>query len=138
MSARDFIWEMLGDDPILNDKGLSRENLFVNWSGDSPAAHLTRWAAIRWGSAEAPVGRDSQTRPVPVGIWVYDREPHYGWITDVLWRTRVLMLAIAGARIPGGGSILQADWASSSEDLRDDVMEAVLRSETYRIVTDAI
>ena len=138
MIARDFMWKLIGDDPILNQLGLSRTNLFANWSGDSPASSYRRWAALRWGSAEAPVGRDSQTRAIPLGIWVYDREPDFTWITDVLWRIRKLMLEIAGYRIPGGGSILQADWALSSEDLRDEVMEAILRSETYRVVTDAI
>jgi hypothetical protein len=138
MSARDAIWELLGDDPILNQMGLTRDNLFVNWSGDSPAAFLTNWVALRWGVADAPVGRGSQTRPVVLGVWAYDREPHYTGISDRLWRIRQVMLGIAGYRLPGGGSILQADWSTSSEDLRDDTMEAVLRSETYRIVTDAI
>lgn len=138
MSARDFIWELLGDDPILNQLGLSRSNLFVNWSGDSPAAHFTNWVSIRWGVADSPVGRDSAQRPVALGVWAYDREPHYGNISDRLWRIRQLMLGIAGARIPTGGSIIQADWAFSSEDLQDPTMEAVLRSETYRLVTDAI
>lgn len=138
MSARDFVWELLGDDPQLNQLGLSRANLFVNWSGESPAAHYTSWIALRWGVAEAPVGRDSQTRAVPLGVWAYDREPHYGNITSRLWRVRQIMLDVAGARIPEGGTLVQADWAGSSEDLHDPTMEAILRSETYRIITDAI
>lgn len=138
MSARDFVWEMLGDDPIMNEMGLTRANLFTNWSGDSPAAHLTNWISLRWGTAEPPVGRDSATRPVALGVWAYDREPQYAGITGRLWRVRQLMLSVAGARIPGGGTLVQADWAESSADLYDDVMQAVLRSETYRVITDAI
>ena len=138
MSVRDFVWELLGDDPLLNQLGLSRDNLFTNWSGDSPAAHYTNWVALRWGVAEAPVGRDAQARAVPLGVWAYDREPHYGNITDRLWRVRAILLSVAGARIPGGGTLVQADWAGSSEDLHDATMGAVLRSEIYRVITDAI
>ena len=109
--------------------------VFPNFTLDSPAAGLTRWMTIRWGSADAPIGRDTQTRPVPMSIWVYDRERDFTNISLALRRVRTLMANIQGMVLPGGSYLTAADWSFSSEDIWDDTYEAVARGETYRVVT---
>lgn len=143
-AVRNGVYQLLRADATLAalgaGSGSSDETLaiFPNFTLDSPAAGLTRWMTIRWGAAESPVGRDSETRPMPMAIWCYDRERDYTNIDAALQRVRALMKAVQGLALPGGGYLVAADWAFSSEDIWDDTYEAVARGETYRIVTNGI
>lgn len=138
MSLRDLMYDLLRNDPPLNGLGFHSDAVFVNFSTDSPASRLQRWIMLRWGVAESPVGRDTTTRPVAMGIWVYNREPDYDPIQRALWRCRDLLLPLANAPCPGGGRLVQADWSFSSEDLKDDAYQAVMRGETYRVIATMI
>jgi hypothetical protein len=112
--------------------------VFPNFTLDSPAAGLTRWMTIRWGASESPIGRDTNTRPMPVAIWCYDRERDYTIIDAALGRVRTLMRNVQGLALPGGAYLVAADFAFSSEDIWDDTYEAVARGDTYRIVTNGM
>jgi hypothetical protein len=125
----------LGAGSGTNDNTLA---VFPNFTLDSPAAGLTRWMTIRWGAAEAPIGRDTETRPIPVAIWCYDRERDFELVGAALQRVRVIMKNVQGLALPGGSHLVAADWAFSSEDIWDDTYEAVARGETYRLVTNGL
>lgn len=133
MSARELVYQILSGDPTLNSLGYN--DVFASNTTDDPAAHLERWLSVRWGAAEAPVGRDAVARPIPMGLWAYNRQRDYDPIQRALERCRELLLPLAGVPCPGGGYLVAADWSFSSEDLWDDVYNAVLRGETYRVVT---
>jgi len=143
-AIREGVWNMLRNDTALMALGAgsgSSDNslaLFPNYTLDSPAAGLTRWMTLRWGAADSPVGRDSETRPMPLAIWMYDRQRDYDTIDTALRRVRAVMKAVQGLALPGGGYLVAADWSFSSEDIWDDTYEAIARGETYRIVTNGI
>lgn len=145
MSAvRNGLWQMLRGDTQLMALGAGSGSdddklaVFPNFALDSPAAGLTRWMTTRWGAADAPPGSDTWTRAVPVSIWVYDRERDYTVIDQALSRARTLMRAVQGLALPGGGILVAADFAFSSEDIWDDTYEAVARGETFRLVTNGL
>lgn len=145
MSAvRNGLWQLLRADTTLmalgagsgsNDDKLA---VFPNFTLDSPAAGLTRWMTIRWGAADSPPGRDTWTRPVPASVWMYDRERDFTNVDAALGRVRTLLRAVQGLALPGGGFLVAADFAFSSEDIWDDTYEAVARGETYRLVTNGL
>lgn len=143
-SVRIGVFELLRADTELMDMGAGTGSaddmlaVFPNFTLDSPAAGLTRWMTIRWGAADAPIGRDTQTRPVPMSIWVYDRERDFTNISLALKRVRIIMADIQGMPLPGGGYLTAADWSFSSEDIWDDTYEAVARGETYRLITNGL
>lgn len=138
MSARELVYQILKADPLLTSMGYGGDAVMPSNTVDSPAATLTRWLMIRWGAAEAPVGRDATARPVPMALWAYNRQRDYGPIQTALWRCRELMSPLAGVPCPEGGHLIAADWSFSSEDLWDDTYEAIMRGETYRVVTTRI
>lgn len=143
-TVRNGVWQMLRADATLMTLGAGTGTddgklaVFPNFTLDSPAAGLTRWMTIRWGAADAPPGRDTLVRAVPVSFWVYDRERDYGNIGAALRRVNTLMLAVQGMALPGGGYLVAADYSFSSEDIWDDTYEAVARGETYRLVTNGL
>ena len=134
MSARNLVFNLLKDDPILNGLGINDESLFGSQTVDSPASRITRWVFIRWGVSEAPLGRDTETRPVPMSLWAYNRQRDFTPIDAILLRCRQLLLPLASTPCPGGGFFVQADYAFSSEDLYDDAYQAVMRGDTYRAI----
>lgn len=145
MSAvREGVWQLLRADATLMAYGAGSGSaddklaIFPNFTLDSPAAGLTRWMTLRWGAADSPVGRDSETRPVPMSVWCYDRERDFTVIGGALGRVRILMKAVQGLALPGSGYLTAADWSFSSEDIWDDTYEAVARGETYRLVTNGL
>lgn len=134
MSARNLLFDLFKNDPQLNGLGIDASSVYGSQTVDSPAVQQERWLFIRWGVAEMPVGRDTFTRPVPVGLWAYNRQRDYTPIDAILKRCHTLMLTLTGTPCPGGGIFVQADYAFSSEDLYDDAYSAVMRGNTYRAV----
>ncbi len=143
-AARIGLYNLLRSDAVLMALGAGTGSdddlltVFPNYALDSPAAHLTRWVTLRWGAAEAPPGRDTATRPMPVAIWVYDRERDFTNIDSILRRCRTIMAGIQGLPLSGGGHLTAADFSFSSEDIWDDSYAAVARGETYRLVTNGL
>ena len=138
MTVRQVVYDILRADPLLNGLGINSDSVFTSFSVDSPASRLERWLMIRWGVAEAPVGRDTSTRPVSMALWAYNRQRDYGPIQQILWRCRDLLLPVANVPLPSGGYLVAADWSFSSEDLYDDVYQAIMRGETYRVIATSI
>lgn len=135
MSVRNLVYELLKNDAQLTAMGYGAGALFTNFTMDSPAARLEKWLTIRWGVADAPVGRDAQARPVNMSLWAYNRQKDYGPIQQALYRARQVLLPVVGMPQPGGGHMVACDWSGTSEDLWDDVYEAIMRGENYRVVT---
>lgn len=137
MTLRTVVFNALAGDPALNALGIDVESLYPNHAPDSPAATQMRWAVLRWGVAEPSLGRDTTARPIAMSLWVYDREKDFGDIDAILKRARAVLLAMP-LMATGDGSIIGVDWALSSEDLVDETYDAVVRSETYRVVASGI
>lgn len=143
-TVRNGVYTLLRGDPELmlwgTNTGSEDNKLLVypNFVLDSPAAHLTRWVTLRWGAAEPPVGRDSETRAVPLAIWAYDRERDFTAIDAILKRCRTIMMAVQGLALPGGGWLTAADFSFSSEDIYDESYAAIARGETYKLVTNGL
>lgn len=139
MSAiRELVYDTIRNDAQLNSLGVRTETVLLSGSVDSPAADFERWMTIRWGAAEPPVGRDAPPRPIAVSFWVYDREKDYAAITAILRRLRTLLDNLAGLRADSASAVIDVAWAFSSEDLYDSDYDAVLRSETYRLVASGV
>lgn len=134
MSARKKFFDVLAADAELNALGITTASLFPNFAPDSPAADLMRFMVLRWGVAEAPPGRDTTAQPVAVSIWAYDRDKDFGNILAMLRRARAVLAGLVGARTSDVGAVIGVDLAFSSEDLFDETYDAIVRSETYRVV----
>jgi hypothetical protein len=139
MWIRDAVFRALLGDLELRNLGLAEANLFPNFAPDSPAATLTRWWVLRWGVAETAPGRDTTARPIAMSLWAYDREKDFGNISATLRRARAVFLGLPGVRDPAGaGAFIGMEFSFSSEDLWDEAYQAVLRSETFRVVASGI
>lgn len=137
MTLRTTVFDALVTDGTLSTMGLTTENLFPNWVADSPAAEFMKWGVIRWGSAEVPPGRDTTARARVMDFWVYNRERDFDFIDDALGRVRQIMEQLAGMTWPGG-AFFEASFAGCSDDLWDPGYEAVMRYDTYRVVSSGI
>lgn len=134
MNVREKFFDALAADAEMNALGINMNSLFPNFAPDSPAANLMRFAVLRWGAAEPAAGRDTTARPLALSFWAYDREKDFGSILAMLKRARAVLTGLIGARITDTAAIIGVDLAFSSEDLFDEIYDAVVRSETYRVV----
>jgi len=132
MSIRNLVYDALRTDATLNGLGINAGTLYPNFTPDSPSADKLIFAVIRWGTADAPPGRDTTARTVAVTIWVYDRSRSFGNIEPILQRVRTVLRGLEGAAHTGG-AVLGVTYDFSSEDLYDTDYDAVVRNETYSI-----
>lgn len=133
MTLRDTVFQALANDTQIKAL-LGAGAVFPNYSIASPANALNRWITLRWGAADAALGRDATARPIPLTLAAYDREPNYLTVDRLLVRSRAILRSLE-ARSTGDGWVIDVGPPqSSSDDSWDDTYSAVWRSDTYRIV----
>lgn len=129
MSIRQYIFELLKNDPTLNGLGIDGNTLFNSYAPDSPAAS-GRWVVLRWGEEEAPLGRDTDLRRKPLTVWAYDVEPDYSAVLDILKRARALIYPLKGVNV-GNGWISEVGDNGTSADLFDPTYNAVTKNRSF-------
>lgn len=125
---RTFIFDTLKADATLAALGFTEE-LYPS-PPDSPIGN--RFMVLRWGIAGPRAGQNTTVRAQELIVWVYDREPDYGAISDALKTVYGLLIPMAGVD-HGSGWILEVSDNGSSEDLFDPTYEAVMRNWTFTI-----
>jgi hypothetical protein len=125
---RELVWETVRNAAGLAALGYVPEAVLPNYSPDSPA--FDRFIVLRWGPGTPGI---APAHTVDLQLWVYDRQPDYGAISDALRLLRPLLLDLPGTRLPEGRGILGCDWGPSSADLYDDAYNAYVRSESYAL-----
>lgn len=128
---RVLVYNTLKDDPQMNILGINEQSLYPVYSRDSTPEGIEGpvFAILRWGVSEVGVGR---AIPVTLDLWVYNKDPDYGPIMDILKRGRDLMDGLVNAQTADGW-VLGVNWQGGSIDLFDDLYAAYTRNESYRI-----
>lgn len=126
MTLRDWVFDLLKDDAILNDVGVNSDTLYANYSPDQARASDRRFLVLRWAEM-TPFMRTNSGR-VRLELWAYDREPYFGGIDSILARARALLLPVAGLRLPGGTSIVEIEDNGEGPDFWDDGYSAAARN----------
>jgi len=137
-NLRQYIWETLRVDPILNSYGIDAASLFGTYAPDSPAANLQRWVILRWSIEDPPPGRDTTSRRRPLFIWAYDRERDYTHVDLILQRCKEILYPIKGVQYSANGWITQLEQGNTSDDLFDSAYAAVTRSWDTTIVASGL
>jgi hypothetical protein len=129
MGLRQAVFDALKTDVQLNSLGITEDSLYPA-AVDSPQQKL--FAVLAWGTSTLGPGRDSTVNLEDLTLWVYNRERNYGPITDILKRSRVIVLGLERVWLnPGWTS--GVNWLGSSVDLWDDAYLAATRNDAYRI-----
>lgn len=131
-TLRDAVFNAVKNDAVLLGYGIDEGSTYPQWTVDTPATQ--RWVVLRWGVTTVGIGG---ARPIDLGVWVYDKNPSYDTILAILRRIRQIMELMPLVRTDEG-SIIEAVWTGSSDDLHDPNYNAYVRNESYRIVATGI
>lgn len=134
VAIRKAFYDLLAGSAALAALGFPAGSLYPNYGPDSPPQR--QFMVLRWGATTVGVGTANST---DLTLWTYDRDQDWTKIQSALMLLRStdrggggLLDTLLGVRLPVG-SVLGIDWTGSSTDLFDDVYEANVRSDTYRI-----
>lgn len=138
MTVSAFVYGLVSSDPTLNTYGFNADNIYGYGAPDSPSAR--RFIVLAWGvtlpgiAGQRGSARMSQRE---CSVWVYDKDPDYTVINQVLRRCQDLFAPLLGVKTgsePGDGWIADASWAGDQADSYDDVYECYTRYGTYTIM----
>lgn len=136
MSLANMVHSTLAADSEIASLGVVAGTIRRSAPTDVPEDPL--FVILRWGPEDVPVGRDTNVRPHELSVWVYNREPNYAPISQILNRIRVVMLGLESVRhtVTPPGWVSAVLWQGRSPDLYDDAYKTVVRNDTYRIIAD--
>jgi len=121
-TLRQAVFACFLNSPVLADLGLSEDNISANFTPDGPAGDL--FLVLRWGSTSKGVGPANR---VALGCWMYNRQPDYAPIANVLLEIRRLLPTLVGARMSPTEAVLGVGYEGDSDDLYDDGYRAYAR-----------
>ncbi len=134
-NLREYVWELLRSDSVLNGYGINEASCFGTNAPDSPSADLQRWVVIRWGIEETPPGRDTTSRRRFLSVWAYDRNPDYSYIDLILDRCREILYPLKAVNYNNsGGYVTEVMDNGYSEDVWDDAYSASTKNWQLTIV----
>lgn len=135
MSAlRQHVYALVAASPELAALGYGPEGVYPNYSPDSPPQ--TRFLVLRWGQTARGIGGANQ---ISLNVWLYNREPDFGPITDAIMVLREMLPDMIGNVLPGGkGSVLGVDWQGDTDDAYDDAYRAWVRQSQHTLTASGI
>lgn len=141
MGVREFVYQRLTGDTILNSLGITGDSTFLSHTVDTPQVRplmILRWQAISRGIESAdpsPVNQRILT------VWVHDdrNRGDYDRIDDALRRVRTLMESVVGVNVGEPGAWLSGvRWEGDTDDVDDPDMGTLSRSSQFRLTGSAI
>lgn len=136
---RELIWNALRSDTVLNGLGVAADGSNI-WQADAVDTLPSKPAlVIRWGAAAPGVGERTTAGWVGAGtqtmvVWVHDEIGDFDRIDKIITRIRtVLSGLVAQQGVVAGHTLICADWAGDSEDLRDDGYGTITRHSDWTI-----
>jgi hypothetical protein len=136
---RDMVWDMCRSDGILQSLGIRNDGANVHQADTVDSLPIKPALVLRWGLMNPGV---TEHAPVWAGagwwdlaVWVHDEPGDFDRVDRIIERLKTILCGIAGARsvTHPGWTLIQADWAGDSQDLRDDGYHTVTRNSTYRV-----
>lgn len=135
--SRAAVYNLLTEDPELNDLGLNEDTVFHNWSSEERPTDTTAFAILRWEDEGKPIWGSERERNVRrLTIWVHwpkELTNDFNRVTAVLDRIDDVL---APARdIPGddGYSLSFVDFGGRSADIIDEGFNTITRNASYGI-----
>jgi hypothetical protein len=139
VTVREYIFELITQDPELNDLGINFDSTFTQHTVDTP--QIRPLCILRWGPTPEPVISSFPVNQRVLTVWVHDSIAHgdYGRIDQALKRLRTLLTSVQGVNVGETGNWLSAiNWEGDSDDLRDDDMGTISRNAQFRLTGSAI
>ncbi len=136
MGVREYIYNLLTTDTVLNSLGITGDSTFTTHTVDTPQVRplmILRWQAVSPGIG--PVNQRILT------VWVHDdrNRGDYDRIDQALRRLRAILDNIVGVNVGEPGAWLSATrWEGDTDDLDDPDMGTISRSSQFRLTGSAI
>jgi hypothetical protein len=134
MTIRDYVFNLVTTDSILNGYALNEQTVYNNNDWDTPKERP--FMVLRWGATSLGMGV-ANVRALQV--WIHDEPANYTNIDKALERVREL-LANQTASFTGTANkwVIQVDWSGDSDDLFDDVQRTIARYSSFSVVGSAV
>jgi hypothetical protein len=135
MSVKDFIYNLITTDSVMNTIGINDDSTFLTHTVDTPQVRplcILRWQAVNRGLAVE--------EPWPVNqrvlqVWVHDdlRRGDFDRIDQALKRVRAILEPLAGINVGDDSEWLSCVyWEGDSDDLNDSELSTLSRNAQFR------
>lgn len=147
MSLREYVYNLITTDSVLNDLGITADSTFLSHTVDTP--QIRPLCILRWGSHSPGITTSQQGVGIsrfPIGqglltIWVHeDRNVgDFARIDQSLKRLRDVLTNVEGVNVGAGDEWIHTIvWEGDSDDLDDDDMRTITRNAQFRLTGSAI
>lgn len=126
-TERTALYELITEDTVLNELGVTADNVFNSNDVDSPT--MRPFVAIRWRNSERAF--NSAYRRY-VTIWVHDTPSDYTVIDSIIKRLNALLGGAVHVEGTDGSRITMFDHQGDSDDLIDDGFGTIARNTTWQ------
>ncbi len=136
MGVREYIYNRLTTDTILNSLGITGTSTFLSHTLDTP--QVRPLMVLRWQAITPGIGLVNQRI---LTVWVHEdrNRGDYDRIDDALKRIRTLMESVVGVNVGEPGAWLSTiRWEGDTDDVDDSDMGTLSRSSQYRLTGSAI
>lgn len=147
MTLREFVFDLITTDSVLNSLGITAASTFTTHTIDTPQVRplcILRWGATNPGIQTSQQGVGISHWPIGQGllnVWVHDniRTGDYRRIDQSLKRVRDILTTPEGVNVGGDAEWLHMIvWEGDSEDLDDEAMRTITRNAQFRLTGSAI
>ena len=134
MALRDYVYQLLANDSVLNGLGIDGNSLHTVNDTDTPQERP--YTTIRWGNTNPGLNASYTMIFRDFQIWVHDVPGDYTKIDNILLRIRQLLTGVEGANA-GAGFVSMVEWEGDSDDLSDDAQGTITRYGEFHLVGSA-
>lgn len=147
MTTRQYIYNLITTDTILNALGITDDSTFLSDTVDTEQIRplcILRWGSVTPGLTATREGAGVSRFPISqriLTVWVHValNEGNFDRIDQSLKRLRDILTNVAGVNVGEVGSWLSAiNWEGDSDDIRDDEQRTLTRNAQFRLTGSAI
>lgn len=139
MGVREFIFNRITTDPVLNSLGINAASTFMSNTMDTQ--QVRPLCVLNWQAVPAPLFSTFPINQRILQVWVHVslNEGDYGRVDEALRRLRDVLTSVEGVNVGGSDAWLSAIvWEGESDDLRDDEQGTLMRNAQFRLTGSAI
>lgn len=135
--SRAAVFNLLTEDPELNDLGINSDTVFHNWSSEERPSNTSAFAILRWENEEKPIWGSEKERNVRrLTLWVHwprELTNDFNRVTEVLERADEVLGAARDVPGDDGYSLSFVDFGGRSADIVDEGFNTITRNANYGI-----
>lgn len=139
MGVREYIFELITNDPVLNSLGITEASTFMSKTMDTQ--QIRPLCVLSWQAVPSPIvsGFPVNQRILQVWVHVAINEGDYTRVDQALRRLRDVLTGVVGVNVGAPDAWLSGiNWEGESDDLRDDEQGTLMRNAQFRLTGSAI